>query len=134
MKIDLLKKIIKETVKEALQEELKEILNEFKITKQNSPVKISHIDKKEYTSSNPLSEMINITKDSMGSEDYRNILNFNSSNAPMFKPGDNVNDTVVSSIPSGPQPGLDISKLDFVKNASKVYNASLEKDRQKNGL
>jgi hypothetical protein len=34
---------------------------------------------------------------------------------------------------SGPKAGIDISKLDFVKNAKAVFDASVQKDKQKFG-
>ena len=35
---------------------------------------------------------------------------------------------------SGPKAGIDISKLDFVKNAKAVYDMSMKKDKQKGGM
>ena len=34
---------------------------------------------------------------------------------------------------SGPMPGIDISKLDFVAKAKSVFDASMEKDKNKFG-
>jgi hypothetical protein len=33
----------------------------------------------------------------------------------------------------GPEPGLDLSTLDFVKNAGAIYKASVDKDKQRFG-
>ena len=68
-----------------------------------------------------------MTQQSMTREDFRNVtggsmqpgmesINFNTNSVPF-------------SAPAGPQPGLDISQLDFVNKAAAVYNKSVEKDK-----
>lgn len=132
MKIDTLKTIIRESVREAVREELKTLLTEIiypSPTKNEAPARKSEIDNKRSTSSgDPIAEMLNITKNSMNSQDFSNILNTG------YKPelseikftSDNFSSTTSNQ---GVSTGLDISKLDFVKNAALIFNKSMEKDK-----
>lgn len=132
MKVDQLKNIIKEAVREAVREEIKEILTEAVSTASTpnkgtvtktattpTPVKKSTGD--------PIMEMLNMTQQSMTGDDFKNVM------GGQMQPGmSEVNFTsnsIPTSIPSGPQPGIDISQLDFVGKAAAVYNKSLEKDK-----
>lgn len=122
MKAHAFKKLIKEAVKEALKEELQ------LSSKQNNTREV----KQENFQAGSLEEALNMTKSTMSSEDYKNVLSFDSSDAKnFFNPNSNSDSVQVT----GPQPGLDISNLDFVKKASSVLKASEQKDRKKvNGL
>lgn len=122
MKVDLLKKLIKEAVKEAIREELYS----------NSSVKNVEPQIKQEVRKGSIDEMLNMTRSNMGASDYKNIMNFDSSHAMNF-PTSTTNNKSSVSIPTGPQPGLDITNLDFVKKAASVYNLSVEKDKQKLG-
>jgi len=97
MKLDQLRKIIREEVKSAIKEELQEMLNEavkvasMPTTKTDSytPVTQKDISKtwstgKINTGTVPLDEMINQTKAEMTNEDYKTIINANSTSAPNF--------------------------------------------------
>jgi len=122
MKVNGLKKLIKEAVKEALREEL---------ALQTERT----VQKKEVSKVNSLEEALSMTKSSMTNEDFQNVMSFDSSDAKSFFSKNSLNSNTEVPNPPGPQPGLDITNLDFVKNASKVLNASLEKDKKKlNGV
>lgn len=135
MKIELLKNIIRESVKEAVREELKELLVE--LIHPTSPVietkTTANVSEPESTSSNPLSEMINLTRKSMNSNDFKNILE--TGYRPDFSEISLNTNNIANTQPSfsGVQTGIDITKLDFVKNAASIYNKSIEKDKARIG-
>ena len=132
MKVDQLKNIIKEAVREAVREEIKEILTEA-VSSASKPETVVEapapkVQKPKFEAKgDPIMEMLNMTQQSMTRDDFKNIvgsqvqsgmsqMNFTSNSVPM-------------SAPAGPQPGIDISQLSFVKNAAAIYNKSLEKDQ-----
>ena len=146
MKLNQLRKIIREEVRAAVKEELQEVMNEaVKIastpTKQNSiknktneykPVTQKDVSRtwspsgKMNSGTVPLEEMLNQTAATMSGEDNRNFAggqmqkpNFASSMAGNMGMTEN----------TGPMPGLDISKLDFVKKAKSVLDSSYKKDK-----
>jgi hypothetical protein len=130
MKLDLLKKLIKEAVKEAVREELESILSE-----DIKPVKapISTVTKYEnykppvirpVSTGDPIMDLLNETRHNMTSGEYQNIVGGNSA---MVDGGD------YSGYSQGPEPGIDLSQLDFIKNAGAIFKASVEKDKQRLG-
>ena len=133
MKTNQLKSIIKEAVREAVREELKDLLNEA-VANASTPVPKTTsqpVHKKTVKSGDPIMEMLNMTKQSMTRDDYKNVLGSN------IQPGMesmnfNTNSMPIPS-PASPQPGLDISNLSFVNKAAAVYNKSIEKDKFKVG-
>ena len=133
MKVNQLKNIIKEAVREAVREELKDLLNEA-VSNASAPTTEpapQPIAKKAKKSGDPIMEMLNMTQQSMTREDFKNVVGSN------MKPGmESINfnsNSIPITAPSGPQPGLDISKLDFVGKAAAVYNKSVEKDKFRMG-
>lgn len=122
MKTQVFKNLIKEAVREVLQEMLFEEKKEPTVQKEVS--KTTGVRKTQPITSqrDPIMEMLNMTKNSMTSEDYRSIVG--TSSAP------NLNSIGVTENTT-PAPGIDLSTLDFVKNAGAIYKASLEKDRQR---
>ena len=142
MKLDQLRKIIREEVKAAVKEELQEVMNEAvriasqpqikEVVQQSS--KPIQVKKPAPTSSDPIMEMLNQTKASMTSEEYKNI--YTGTSDMVQKP--NFASTMASSMgmtdSRGPMPGLDISQFDFVKKAGQVYKKSVENDKQKFGI
>jgi len=147
MKIKLLRQIIREEVKAAIKEELQEVLTEavkiasepLKNGNQYRPVTQKDIKQtwskgKLNTGTIPLQEMLEQTRASMTGTEYKNIYAGTSDmvQKPNFASSMATNMGMTDS--QGPMPGLDISKLNFVKKAGKVYNASVEKDKVKAGL
>ncbi len=142
MKLDQLRKIIREEVKAAVKEELQEVMNEAvriasqpqikEVVQQSS--KPIQVKKPAPTSSDPIMEMLNQTKASMTSDEYKNI--YTGTSDMVQKP--NFASTMASSMgmtdSKGPMPGLDISQFDFVKKAGQVYKKSVENDKQKFGI
>lgn len=132
MKVDQLKTIIKEAVREAVREEIQEILTEAVSsasapdTKSVSRPPISPAPVRKSTG-DPIMEMLNMTQQSMTRDDFKNVM------GGQMQPGMNemnfTTNSIPSSIPTGPQPGIDISQLDFVGKAAAVYNKSVEKDK-----
>ena len=137
MKLDQLRKIIREEVRSAVKSELQEVMNEAvkiasnpdiqKVTESKQievelpkPSKINPIAGKQ-----SLEEMLNQTKKSMTSEDYRTVFNGTSD---MVTGMPNMATSMASqmNISAGNTPGLDISKLDIVAKAGKVFKASNE--------
>jgi len=142
MKLDQLRKVIREEVKAAVKEELQDMLNEAvrvasqpqvqQVTKQQSnPVEVQ---KPTPTSTDPIMEMLNQTKASMTSAEYKNV--YTGTSNMVQKP--NFTSMMASNMgmteQKGPMPGLDISQFDFVKKAGQVYKKSVEKDKQKYGV
>lgn len=135
MKVDVFKKLIKEAVKEVLQEELLNILSEnnkltekpvstFKKYAEHKPVASENMYK---PTGDPIMDLLQETRATMSSGDYRTMVNMDSSMAQNGMPS-------MGNMVSGQEPGLDISQLSFVKNAGKVFQASVEKDKQRLGV
>lgn len=140
MKLDQLRKIIREEVRGAVKEELQEVLNEAvraastptqPTTKPHTPPKTEQ-PKKTY--GDPIMEMLSQTKASMSNQDYKNIVNANSSMVQKPNFASSMASQMGMTENRGPQPGLDISQFDFVKKAGDIYNKSVEKDKQKLGI
>ena len=143
MKLDTLRKVIREEVKAAIKEELQDMLNEavkvasapstsnVQNTNQYKPVVQKDLSKtwstgKINTGTIPLEEMLNQTQREMTGEDYKQItgatspsVNTSTSNMMANQMGLTEN--------SGPMPGIDISKLDFVKKAKGIYDLANKK-------
>lgn len=117
MKVNALKQLIKEAVKEAIREEL-------------NIDRVSPSKEETIKPSNSIEEALLSTKSTMTNEDYKNVLSFEASDAKNFF-SNNVNSLETTPVSTGPKVGLDISNLDFVKKASKVLDASYQKDKAK---
>ena len=142
MKLDQLRKIIREEVRSAVKDELQEMLNEavkaasapstqeYKAVKQKD-LKRTWSTGRMNPGTVPLEEMLNMTKEEMTSQDYRNVVNANSSlvKKPNFASG--MAQSMGMTENTGPMPGIDISKLDFVSKAKAVLDKSYEKDRNR---
>ena len=129
MKVEALKKIIKEAVKEAVREELdlrEHSLNSKTLVK-NTPITEDLLKPaaSDSPSSNVIMDMVKMTRESMTADDYRAITNGGSTMAP--RP----DFTMESTMPAGPQPGLDISNLDFVQKAASVLKLAEEKSKNR---
>jgi hypothetical protein len=122
MKVDALKKLIKEAVREAIKEEL-ETLQDSKPVVNTVKEQAPAAKKPLFNSSNPLAAMLNQTAASMTNEDFDRTISYDSTQARSF-----------SASPSGAQPGLDLSQLDFTKKAGAILRASNEKDKQRHGV
>jgi hypothetical protein len=142
MKLDQLRKIIREEVKAAVKEELQDMLNEaVKAASTPSSQKYEPAPPLDYKwskpikkSEDPIMEMLNQTKASMTSEEYKNV--YTGTSDMVQKP--NFASMMASNMgmteTKGPMPGLDISQFDFVKKAGDVYKKSVQKDKEKYGL
>jgi len=64
----------------------------------------------------------------MSSQDYNNMINNPGPMKPNF--ASNIATGMGLTENSGPMPGIDISKLDFVSKAKSILDKSYEKDRQ----
>ena len=97
MKLDQLRKIIKEEVKSAIREELQDMLNEAvkaASTPTVQPQTYTPVTQKDISKTwstgkinqgtVPLEEMLTQTKAEMTNEDYKTIINANSTSAPNF--------------------------------------------------
>lgn len=130
MKADVFKKLIKEAVKEALREELGDLQ-----TTAPQPTPVQEVKKYENyrpvvaaqpSTGDPIMDLLQETRANMTSGDYQTMVSMDSSMAQNGMPA-------MGSMMSGIEPGLDISQLSFVKNAGKVFQASVEKDKQRFG-
>lgn len=137
MKLDQLRKIIREEVRAAVKEELQEVMNEA-VKVASTPSKMAPAPKAGTTSwsapkgrkPSTLDEMLTMTKNNMTSEEYKNI--FTGTSDMVSKP--NFASSMANQMGlSGSEPGLDISKLDFVKKAKSVLDAAEEKTKARLG-
>lgn len=137
MKTELFKKLIKEAVREVLREELltespvKQVPKVTKYAPYTPPV-----SSPAKTTFNPIADLMAETKASMmtdpGAGHYMDMsqhvsapgMGMESSNQPIM----------MEESFARPEPGLDISQFDFVKKAAAVYNASVEKDKERFGV
>lgn len=160
MKIDQLRKIIREEVRAAVKEELQDVLTEAvkiasapstmqpapqpgtsewssvkKPSKQElaemlglkTPPKATNI---EFSKNDSLNAILIQTQNSMTNEDYKQA--FSATTNMVTKP--NFASAMANQLGmGGDQPGLDISKLDFVSKAKSVFDASIKKDKQRAG-
>lgn len=160
MKIDQLRKIIREEVRAAVKEELQDVLTEAvkiasapttmqpapqpgtsewssvkKPSKQElaemiglkTPPKATNI---EFSKNDSLNAILKQTQNSMTNEDYKQV--FSGTSDMISKP--NFASTMANQMGMGSdQPGIDISKLDFVSKAKSVFDASIKKDKQRAG-
>jgi hypothetical protein len=160
MKLDQLRKIIREEVRAAVKEELQDVINEAvkiastptkmqpapaagtsewsaakKPSKQElaemiglkTPPKATNI---EFSKNDSINAMLQQTQQNMTNEDYQQVVTATSD--MVSKP--NFASSMANQMGmSGAQPGLDLSQLDFVKNAKSVFDASVKKDKQRAG-
>lgn len=122
MKASQFKQLIKEAVREVIREELSN----------PAPTVQERVDtpKVSSTGNASLDAMLNETRASMSSQDYRNVINMTSQDAQGFgirTPQSTDPSHVGQALNTAPKVGLDISQLDFVKKASAVYNKAVEK-------
>jgi hypothetical protein len=133
MKLDVFRKLIKEAVREAVREELAVVLSEG-----NTPAKtqVHQVTKyenykpvvsKPIPTGDPIMDILNETRANMTQEEYRDVSLMTS---------DMVNTSInpLQQFRQGPEPGIDLSTLDFVKNAGAIYRASVEKDKARLGI
>ena len=145
MKLDQLRKIIREEVRAAVKEELQEMLTEavkvastpskneqsgYKQVKQKDLARTWSVGKMN-TGTVPLEEMLNQTKANMTSEEYQNVFAGNSNMVQKPNFASNVATDMGLTEHSGPQPGIDISKLSFVNKAKAIFDKSNEKDKNR---
>ena len=146
MKLDTLRKVIREEVKAAIKEELQDMLteavkvasapdttnvqkfNEYKPVVQKD-LKKTWSTGKINTGTIPLEEMLNQTAGEMTNEDYKQITNSGSN--PTSPATSTLANQMGLTENSGPMPGIDISKLDFVSKAKSVLDASYKKDKNR---
>jgi len=137
MKLDQLRKIIREEVRSAVKDELQEMLNEaVKAASKPSTQEYKQVKQKDLkrtwstgrmnTGTVPLEEMLNMTQNEMTGEDYKNVINANSSMVKKPNFASNVARDMGLGENAGPMPGIDISKLDFVNKAKAIYDKSNE--------
>ena len=136
MKLDQLRKVIREEVKTAIKEELQEIMNEA-VRAASEPEKQTFYEEvvpmQPNKTTDPIMEILNQTKATMTSDDYRTVTSATSN--MVQKP--NFASMMAENMgmkENGVEPGLDISQFDFVKKAGAIYNKSVENDKQKHGI
>lgn len=163
MKIDQLRQIIREEVRAAVKEELQDVITEAvkiastpskmqpapqagtsewsaakKPSKQElaemiglkTPPKATNI---EFAKNDSINNILKQTQQSMTNEDFRQVYSGTSDmvQKPNFASG--IASQMGMTQPSGPMPGIDISKLDFVSKAKSVFDLSKKKDKQRLG-
>ena len=106
MKLELLRKVIREEVKSAMKEELQEIMNEaVRVASKPTGKKITY-QQTTPKSNSSITEMLNQTKQSMTSQEYRNV--YTGTSDMVSKP--NFASSMANSMGIGNnQPGIDIT-------------------------
>ena len=136
MKLDLLKKLIKEAVGEAVREELSKILSED--VKPSQPARPSVMKYENYKpitakpipTGDPIMDLLNETRATMTSapdSGYRPDMS-----SMIQAPGLGMESMMEDNF-TRPEVGIDLSQLDFVKNAGAIYKASVQKDKERLG-
>ena len=128
MKLDQLRKVIREEVRAAVKEELQEVMNEA-VKYASTPTKMQEVPKgqpKRWSTgkSATLDEMLQDTRLSMTNQDVSNITGGGGVQKPNFA---SMMSNQMAKENQGPAPGLDISKLDFVKKAKSVLDLANKK-------
>jgi hypothetical protein len=136
MKASQFKELIKEAVREVIKEE-------FSIPQQ--PVQEQA---KLQPTGNAMLDILNETRASMTSEDFRNMggdtiqssmaQNFNRAafipQGRTIKPTSDDPRAVQAAVASAPKVGLDLSQLGFINKAAAIVNEADRKQKEKNGL
>ena len=140
MKLDQLRKIIREEVRAAVKEELQEVMNEA-VKYASAPAPQPTNLYKEVPKDQPkkwstgksatLDEMLQQTAATMSGEDAKNFAGAGNVTKPNFATSMAGNMGLTEN--SGPMPGLDISKLDFVKKAKSVLDLADKKTKARVG-
>jgi len=128
MKLEQLRKIIREEVRAAVKEELQDVMNEA-VKYASTTTKMQEVPKgqpKRWSTgkSATLDEMLQDTRLSMTNQDVSNITGGGGVQKPNF--ASMMSNQMAKEI-QGPAPGLDISKLDFVKKAKSVLDLANKK-------
>ena len=144
MKLDQLRKIIREEVRAAVKEELQEVMNEAvraastpnqvveeKLITQPTPIRQQQVNP---GMSNSISEMLNQTKATMTSDEYKNVYSGTSDMVQRPNFASMMATSMGMKENNGPMPGLDISQFDFIKKAGAVYKAAEQKTKEKYGV
>ena len=135
MKADAFKKLIKEAVREVLREELADVLTEAPVKQVPKATKyapyVPPATKPRVSTGDPIMDLLNETKAQMVGEQYPTA--FSGISDMVSAPGLGMNPVMMEESFARPEPGLDISQFDFVKNAAAVFKASQEKDKQRFG-
>jgi hypothetical protein len=132
MKVEVFKKLIKEAVREAVREELVVVLSEGTVPVRTQVQQVTKYENykpvisRPVPTGDPIMDMLNETRASMTQEEYRDMASMTSD---MVGPSMNP----LQGFRQGPEPGLDLSTLDFVKNAGAIYKASVAKDKERFG-
>ncbi len=140
MKLEQLRKIIREEVRAAVKEELQEMLTEaVKVAStpgknptteyQPVPSNMKNNWSKPMAKNKTIEEMLQMTKQTFTSQDAQAFAGAGNVTKPNF-----ASNQATQMGMTGAEPGIDISKLDFVGKAKTVYDASIKKDKQKAGI
>lgn len=132
MKISDLRKIIYEEVQKAIREELREILSEVQVTPKTTmyqspryarPAVQERVEHQDDLNTVSIGSILQETLNSMTKDDYHNIMGDTVVySSPTLSNSNSVEGSTMSDIPS------------FAKNAKAILDASLAKDRERNGL
>lgn len=125
MKVNQLKTLIKEAVKEAIKEELGALKPQQATPVQETKISTPPPRKPIPKTGDPIQDILNETKASMTSEDYRTVISGNSSMVSAGSTG------MPQSVGGASQVGLDLSQLDFTKKAGAIFQKSNELDKKK---
>ena len=142
MKASEFKNLIKEAVREAIREELAEVRTPAPAQTQPAAPAPAPV---QFSGGNPLMEALNMTSNSMTSEDYRNMGTATSNMAQMFNrsafmpkqaitPVSDDPRAVAQAVAVAPKAGIDLSQLTFVNKAAAIVNQADKKQKQQYGL
>lgn len=141
MKVTDLRQIIQEEVRTAIKAELKDLLIEAVKIASNPEVEVKKqpvvaTRMQESKPVRPLEELLEETKLSFSADDAKSFVtqNMRQEMAQAFS-GNNVASTMASRMGmTDPVQGIDLNSLPFLKNAKKILDTSIQKDKERQGV
>jgi hypothetical protein len=144
MKVTELRQIISEEVRSTIRAELKDLLIEaVRIASNPETTKAQPVVQMQTPQGvskqgniRPLEELLEETKLSFTADDARSFVNqgMRQEMVQSFT-GNNITSAIASKLGmTDPAQGVDLTNLPFLKNAKKILDVSIQKDRERQGL
>lgn len=141
MKVTDLRQIIQEEVRTAIKAELKDLLIEAVKIASNPEVEVKKqpvvaTRMQESKPIRPLEELLEETKLSFTADDAKSFVtqNMRQEMAQAFS-GNNVASAMANRMGmTDPVQGIDLNSLPFLKNAKKILDTSIQKDKERQGV
>lgn len=126
MKVEAFKRLIKEAVREVIREEFPGLLNSTPPVTEFTNLSTT-FDTEVGSNFTTVNEMLEMTRKNMTNEDYKQIVNANSSMVS------GLSNPIQDMRAGGVEVGIDINNLDFVKKAASILELSQQKTLERTG-